>query len=67
MSLTDLTQAERHLPDDPPETDHTPDPPPDWQHLDPHLPYLPDLPEPEPAPMTSRLERHYEHLLALAA
>jgi len=68
MSLADLTQAERHLPDDPPETDHTPGAPPDWQHLHPHLP---DPPEPEPAPMTrppaSVLESHFEHCLAKAA
>ncbi len=38
MSLADLTLAEHHLPDDPPDTGHTPDAPPDWQDLDQHLP-----------------------------
>ena len=38
MSLADLTLAEHHLPDDPPDTGHTPQPPPDWQALDQHQP-----------------------------
>ena len=58
MSLADLTRAEHHLPDDPPETDHTPAPPPDWQTLDQHLP--------DPVTPGSALERYYA-TLTLAA
>jgi hypothetical protein len=67
-------------PDDPPDTDHTPNPPPDWQALDRpdsdcHPPdQLSDdeCADDESMPLTtltrpSALERHYEHLLSLAA
>lgn len=58
MSLADLTRAEHHLPDDPPETDHTPAPPPEWQTLDQQLP--------DPVTPGSALERYYT-TLTLAA
>jgi hypothetical protein len=80
MSLADLALTEAALPDDPPDTGHTPGPPPDWQTLDRQAfdrqvldQSAHDLPaDDESNPQTSTvrasaLERHVEHLLALAA
>ncbi len=79
MSLADLTLAEHHLPDDPPDTGHTPDAPPDWQDLDQHLPDIPVTDRdawglvqhpgmmPPGAAVASVLERHFERRLAQAA
>jgi hypothetical protein len=63
MTPADLALAEHRLPDDPPENPHTPPAPPDWARLDETL----DQTLTAAPASASRLERHFERLLALAA
>jgi hypothetical protein len=66
MSLADLALTEAALPDDPPDGDVTREPPPDWQALD-RQALDAYLPEPVSIRAGSVLERHFDHLVALAA
>jgi hypothetical protein len=66
MSLADLALTEAALLDDPPDADVTPEPPPDWEALDWKAPDA-YLPEPVSIRAGSSLERHFDHLIALAA